>query len=264
MCDAFSAGFDLILFAGQSNMAGRGSADEAPICQPGTVWEYRAVTAPGALYPLNEPFGKHENIIGLINDNEKKSGSLVSAFAAEYHRLTGRAIVAVSASQGGTSSLEWRDRLVSDAAARIEQAKAWLTSQGYEPANTIVLWCQGETDGDLAVSAESYRNNFTEIWRCLRAAGAGCCGLVQIGHFNRTMAPEDLRDERYAVIRDEQLRIAREIPGVFLAGSFERYEGLMKDAFHYRQQAYNEVGKEAGRALAAYLRGMASAPADCR
>ena len=246
--------FDLILFAGQSNMAGRGCVEDAAVCPPGVAWEYRAVTDPDHLHPLIEPFGQHENIPGLIDDGGKKTGSMVSAFVAEYHRLTGRSVVGVSASKGGTSSQEWRDGLVQDAATRLEQATAWLKAHGMTPQHTLALWCQGETDGDYAVPAEEYRRNFEAIWLRLRSAGASCCGLIQIGHFNRTMYPEDLRDEQYDVIRKEQLRIAGELPEVFLAGSFAPYEQQMKDAFHYCQRAYNDVGMEAAQKAADYLR----------
>lgn len=253
MHEALSAGFDLILFAGQSNMAGRGDAQQAPLCPPGAAWEYRAVTEPHTLHPLSEPFGINENIPGLIDDGEKKSGGLVSAFAAEYHRLTGRAVVGISASQGGTSSGEWRDHLAADAAMRLQRAKAWLNPQGLMPVHAFVLWCQGETDGDHGVTAEEYRSNFEKIWVRLQAAGAACCGLIQIGHFNRGLFPADDRDERYAVIRQAQLSIVKEMPGVFLAGSFAPHEALMKDAFHYCQQAYNAVGCEAARHAAAEM-----------
>lgn len=36
----------LIMFMGQSNMAGRGTAEQAPAVPDGTGYEYRAVTAP--------------------------------------------------------------------------------------------------------------------------------------------------------------------------------------------------------------------------
>ena len=52
---------DVVLFMGQSNMAGRGVADMAPRVQPGMGYEYRAITAPDRLVPLQEPFGKEEN-----------------------------------------------------------------------------------------------------------------------------------------------------------------------------------------------------------
>lgn len=87
---------DLVLFAGQSNMAGRGCAAEAAPCPEEAGWEYRAVSAPDALYPIGEPFGRHENVPGALDDGEKKTGSMVSAFAAAYYRLSGRRLVCVS------------------------------------------------------------------------------------------------------------------------------------------------------------------------
>ena len=140
--------------------------------------------------------------------------------------------------------------LAQDAAARLLQAREWLQAQGLTPGRTFALWCQGETDGDHAVSAADYRANFASVWQCLQSAGAERCGLIQIGHFNRGMFPADGRDAQYAVIRAEQLRMAAELPGVFLAGSFAPHEALMKDAFHYCQQAYDLVGREAARAAA--------------
>ena len=41
---------DLIVFAGQSNMAGRGDAEDAPECLPGAGYEYKAVSAPEDLF----------------------------------------------------------------------------------------------------------------------------------------------------------------------------------------------------------------------
>ena len=138
---------------------------------------------------------------------------------------------------------------------RLQQAKAWLNTQGLTPAHILVLWCQGETDGDHAVTAEEYRSNFGYIWQRLQEAGAECCGLIQIGHFNRKLYPDDSRDAQYAIIRAEQLRITEDMPKVFLAGSFEPHEALMKDAFHYNQQAYNSVGKTVAMNVTAKIGG---------
>ena len=79
---------DLFLFAGQSNMAGRGVScdrfpEKAPPVIPGAGWEYRAVSAPGRLFPITEPFGENENRSGGISEN-LKSGSMVSAFVNAF------------------------------------------------------------------------------------------------------------------------------------------------------------------------------------
>ena len=251
---------DLILFAGQSNMAGRGNAIDAPYCPQEAGLEYRAISAPERLFPIAEPFGLHENVPGQIDDDAKKSGSLVSAFVARYHQLTGRTVIAVSASEGGTSTQQWLDGLASDAASRLAQARGFLESSGFVLQNIFVLWCQGETDGDYAVSAAQYIQNFGRIWQMFRAAGAQCCGLIQIGHYNQSVYPEGrygisgtVLDAQYGVIRDAQRKIVSSDTDVFSAGSFAPYEGQMKDQFHYRQCAYNEVGEEAAEKCAAYL-----------
>lgn len=246
---------DLVLFAGQSNMAGRGCAAEAAPCPEEAGWEYRAVSAPDALYPIGEPFGRHENVPGALDDGEKKTGSMVSAFAAAYYRLSGRRLVCVSASKGGTSSQAWEDGLAADAAARLARALGYLRAVGRTPQHTLVLWCQGETDGDYTVTAAQYRSRFERIWTRLRQAGAERCGLIEIGHFNKRVFPQGLYgltgeqlDAQYAVIRTAQRQIVRKVDGVFPAGSFEPHEAEMKDEFHYRQSAYNAVGTAAARA----------------
>lgn len=239
-------------------MAGRGEASLAPICQKGIGWEYRAVTCPDRLCPLEEPFGIRENRIAGIDDGERKTGSLVSAFAIEYHRLTGRTMVGVSASQGGTSSAQWCNTLIYDAIRRFQEAQKVLDREGNTPCHGFVLWCQGETDGDHGVSVEQYRNNFLRIWKLLQSAGLQACGLIQIGHYNAAQLPECKKtiahqmEKNYAVLRDEQQRLSQQIPDVFFAGSFAPHIDLMQDEFHYRQAAYNAVGITAAQAAANY------------
>ncbi len=58
---------ELFLFAGQSNMAGRGITsprfpEKAPECLAGAGYEFRAISDPTRLYPLEEPFGAAEII----------------------------------------------------------------------------------------------------------------------------------------------------------------------------------------------------------
>ena len=106
-------GIDLVLFIGQSNMAGRGIVStqwpqEAPKLIEGAAWEYRAITTPDRLMPLEEPFGVDENKADGINDvfadqKKAKTGSLVTAFCNAYYEETGRVIVGVSASKGGST-----------------------------------------------------------------------------------------------------------------------------------------------------------------
>lgn len=85
--------YDLILFAGQSNMAGRGIVTDkwpqkAPVLVKGAGYEYRAITAPDRLCPIEEPFGADENNPDGIFEPGMKTGSMVTAFVNEYYKLT--------------------------------------------------------------------------------------------------------------------------------------------------------------------------------
>lgn len=248
---------DLAIFMGQSNMAGRGEAAEAAQCDSRAGFEFRAVSDPGRLYPIREPFGVSENRSEGIDDGARKTGSMVSAFAGRYFEKTERPLVAVSASVGGTTSGRWAMSLVQDAAQRLKLARGFLDAQGIRMAHIFMVWCQGESDGDNGVSGQAYRDNFFHIYTKMQAQGVEKCACIQIGHFNYLKYPDGIRglegkglDLQYGVIRDEQEAICRESRDILLAASFSDYLTAMKDPFHYCQGAYNEVGFQAADAFA--------------
>lgn len=290
---------DLIIFAGQSNMAGRGNAGREVSCEAYMGQEFRAVGDPERLYPIEEPFGIKENNPHGIDDGRKKTGSMVSAFVRKYYELTGHAVIAVSASKGGSSSADWIRAYAADAAMRLRRARAYLDAKDIGIAHTYVLWSQGETDGDKGLDSEQYFKCFQTIWGILREAGAEKCFLIQTGHFNYAAYPRGAKgikgaelDRRYGVIRRTQERMCVNacegsgrsekgefpaiggkeglfrtdlaghlnadtvtcLPDVYMAASFEPYLDMMKDQYHYRQQAYNEVGETAAENMAHILR----------
>lgn len=249
---------DLAIFMGQSNMAGRGSKLEAVVCNDRAGFEFRPISDPTRLYPVCEPFGLSENNPQGIDDGSKKTGGLVSAFTNRYFQITGRPLVAVSASQGGTTSAQWAAHLVQDAANRLRLSKSYLSAQGISASHTFMVWCQGESDGDNKVSAEAYTSNFSSIYAKMRDQGVEACALIQIGHFNYLKYPEGINglegsklDLQYGVIRDAQEAICRESKNILLAASFTGYLTAMKDPYHYHQRAYNEAGIRAAEAAAA-------------
>ena len=71
---------DLFIFMGQSNMAGRGDLPETISCIPEAGFEFRAISDPSRLYPVEEPFGYRENNPEGIDDGTKKSGGRVPSF----------------------------------------------------------------------------------------------------------------------------------------------------------------------------------------
>lgn len=252
--------YDLFLFAGQSNMAGRGITSgrwpqTAPALTPGAGYEYRAVSDPAQLHEVKEPFGVNENNPDGIYEPGRKTGSMVTAFINAYYAETGIPVIGVSASRGGSAIGEWqgnRDYL-SDALMRLERAENYLREQKTAVRRRCMLWCQGETDGDLGTSGEAYKAGFANMLSQLRKKGIEICFLITIGEYNGN------RGFDYSQIRQAQLELAEEVPDVKLVcDDFHtmRARGLMKDEFHYYQQAYNEVGAAAGRAAGAFMKGM--------
>lgn len=255
---------DLALFAGQSNMSGRGEAAKAVMCDVDAGFEYKAISNPNILVPVTEPFGLNEDKAGEIADYDstgktKRSGSMVSAVVDEYYKQTGRQLVAVSASIGGTSTAQWKEKYIGDAVGRLDAAKGFLTANGIRIGRIFVVWCQGETDGDNNVSAQTYTENTKELLRRMQEHGAQQCFMVQTGHYNYVDYPNGNNgidgaafDQRYGVIRTAQEELCANEETFVMAGSLEPYISSMKDQYHYWQSAYNEVGKTVGKTIAGF------------
>ena len=243
---------DLILFAGQSNMAGRGITSErwpqeAPELTDGAGYEYRAITEPDRLSPIEEPFGVDENNPDGIFEPGMKTGSMVTAFVNEYYKRTHMPVLAVSASKGGSAISEWQGNndYLSDAIERFQKAMAYAQKNHIHIRHKYVLWCQGETDGDRSTDMEDYGRMFINMFSQMKEAGIEKCFLVTIGEYNGGLGYE----KNYVNIRKKQLDIVKSTQDIVLVcDEFHKMKarGLMKDDFHYYQHAYNEVGTMAG------------------
>jgi hypothetical protein len=247
---------DLVMFMGQSNMAGRGITsttwtEAAPNIISGAGYEFRVITDPTKLYPMAEPFGVNEND-SLINDGTMKTGSMVTAFTNAYYKTTKIPIVGVSASQGGQSITTFQNNNdhLTGAINRLNTTVTWLANNGYTIRHKYMVWCQGETDGDNAMSGATYTTYFQTMLNTMLSAGIEKCFLVRIGNYNGAGG------QTYTNIINAQTQIAQTNKNVVmvttdLAGMKAR--GLMKDDFHYYQAAYNEFGTYAGVNTALYV-----------
>lgn len=249
---------DMFLFMGQSNMAGRGIVTDihnegVPALTKGAGYEYRAVSAPDRLYPISEPFGCLENRKGGIDDGDMKTGSMVTAFANAYFKETAVPIIGISASKGGSRIDQWQPGgdFLNDTIARMNAASEFLHTNHYLVRHKFMLWCQGESDGDIAKPGEQYRREFECMLEVMLKAGVEKCFLIRIGHYN------GLGSQDYSEIMSIQDKITQENPNVVMVSeSFAKMKerGLMKDDFHYYQEAYNIVGREAGENTARYVK----------
>ena len=113
-----------------------------------------------------------------------------------------------------------------------------------------MVWCQGESDGDRHISAEEYKTLFGTMLDAMTRAGIERCFLCRIGEYNG-----DKEEIDYSEIIRAQTEICQEDARVVMATTVlcgMKARGLMKDAFHYYQAAYNEMGKYAGTNAALY------------
>lgn len=251
---------DLILFAGQSNMAGRGSTDtthseDAPTVIPGAGYEFKSITDPTQLYPITEPFGYAENATddgSGIYDGTNKTGDIVPSFVNAYYENNGNVpVVGVSASEGGSSSSEWLPTTgnnFTDLATRVNTARTWLVDNGYSIRHQYVLWCQGESDGDdIAAGRETLQNyidNVNAIIAGFINLGLEKVLLIRIGNCNKTG-----ETTRYTNIIEAQTELAQTDKRVVMVScdfAGMQADGLMKDDFHYYQEGYNITGNSAG------------------
>lgn len=241
---------DLIMFMGQSNMSGTGgNAKYAPKVPEGHGYEFRAISDPTRLYPIEEPFGLYENEPGAIEDMPiAKNGSLVSSFANKYYELTGVPVVAVSASSGGRDTDFWMSKkVVDDFSERQKRAQVWLESNDYYIRKQYVIWLQGESDAEDGLTTEQYNQNMDNIIRPLFIGGVQKVFMITPG---RTLTGKYFYDS----IVYAQINMCRDSGYYALATTVLNSVSTeyMIDEFHYNQSVLNVAGSEAAESAAYY------------
>ena len=241
---------DLIFFMGQSNMSGAGGdASAAPYVPEEAGMEFRAVSDPTRLYPITEPFGLNENDpTGLHEYPGAKKGSLVSAFVNEYHRRTGRRVVAVSVSMGATDMTTWKtEGVISDVKNRFDKSVSYLKTNGYNIGHIYALWLHGESDAIEGTDPEVYRTALDDIMRPLFIGGLQKVFIIMPG---RTI---DYKDIFLNIIKmQKQICAESGYYGVATTILTKVSSEYMKDQYHYNQHVLNMVGIDAARAVAYY------------
>lgn len=239
---------DLVVFMGQSNMAGRGVASEAPVVQEGHGYEFRAVSDPTKLYNIVEPFGVNENR-GEMSEN-MKTGSLVSAFVESYYSYTKVPIVGVSAAQGGKPIDWWATggSPLNETITRYKAAQKYLNDNGYTIRHQYMVWLQGETDAGRGMSGETYKTKLIELFNQMKAQGIEKSMVIRIGD---RQSNETLHDE---IIKAQTELCAQSDDFVMISGKLAAIPlNQMKDDAHYKQYQYNFVGDDAGKNMAYYV-----------
>ena len=247
---------DLFIFMGQSNMSGRGVASEAPEVPEGWGFEYKAISDPGKLLHMVEPFGLYEdNATSGVDDSNgengnKRKGSSVSALTIAYYQHTNVPVVGVSCSKGGTSTTFWKvgGKPLNDAIARQLAAEQWLTDNGYTIRNNYMFWLQGESDNSM--SPDIYKSNLISIVKeMIEKTGVTNCMMLRVGQQNTATAT---KKNNIIEAQTELCQTYTEfvMASTLIAGFPD--DGLMKDTWHYTQEGYNILGTDAGKNVAFY------------
>ena len=245
---------DLFIFMGQSNMSGRGDASLAPTVPEGWGYEYKAISRPGELLHMTEPFGLNEDnsdsgVYDGIGDNgPKRKGSSVAALTIAYYKKTQVPVVGVSCSKGGTSTSFWKvgGKPLNDAIQRQLATEKWLTENGYIIRNNYMFWLQGESDRGLTV--EQYKANLTSIVKeMIKKTGVTHCMMLRVGQPKSGTATTNnnpLKAQTELCKQYKEFVMASTLTASFVD------DGLMKDDWHYTQEGYNILGTDAGNNVA--------------
>ena len=243
---------DLVIFMGQSNMSGRGVASQAPVVPEGHGYEFRAYSDPTKLYHAQEPFGVTENNPKGVSENSPKTGSMVSALMNSYYENRGVPIVGVSCSRGNTDIAYWAPggAALNDAISRYNTAKKWLKDNGYAIGRTFMVWCQGEADNSK--TAKYYNDSLDAlIDEMIDKTGIEFCAVVRIA--NLLSGKTGLLD----TIIKAQTEFCKTSDKAILASAKAAGFGADKmksDGTHFSQEGYNEVGADAGKNIASYIK----------
>lgn len=253
---------DVFIFMGQSNMAGRGIQYEESIpCAEGHGYEYRAVSGndtDGWLYPVKEPFGKtegNEQMEDVGGSGDKKSGSMVSSFCENYYETCGVPIVAISASVGGTSIQLWGEgtTFFKESRRRLDSCLDYLQSVGTRVRHINMVWCQGETDGQLIPQGFDYAAALKDMFTAFRGTKEGRivenCFIVTPSEYSSGKI-----NENKVAISNIQINMCETENNFVLASvKFRNVPLELRDDPHFYQGVYNVVGWDAGARAAQYL-----------
>lgn len=247
----------LFLVAGQSNCVGMGDASLSVVCDTSWAFEYKA--SHNSLAPLKDPVGEN-----YFSFQQASTGSAWPSFAYNYHRLTSDTIVLVPAARGGSSCNKkaeipndgtWdtsgKILLFPDAVTKTKMAeqKTGLSLSG-------IIWIQGERDANAINSRQLTEDEFKKSMEDLISRFRDKLGASVPFYIVQTGVYVHHPVEGFNTVRKVQQWLADNMPQVFIAyGDANKFPGQdwMKDEIHYKQAAYNEIGKQ----VAAFIAGKA-------
>lgn len=239
---------DLILFAGQSNMTGRGNASLAPALVDGAGYECKTVTNVNRLNPITEPFGLGQDS-GTMRDGNLRTGSMVTAFVNEYYKGTQVPVVGVSATVVGSGRVSWSTTHYKEAAKRLNKAQSALKKKGIKIRHIYMVYMQGENDGFAGSTTKEYTQSLKLMYRNLKKkTDVEACLLIRIGTYipKPSLYDRVIKAQTQLCKTDKDFVLISAKAASFSAGYYQ------EDGLHLTQKALNVLGKDAGKYAALY------------
>ena len=259
---------DIIIFGGQSNMAGQSGSLIPNECIDG-CFEYRYLT--DSIIPLKNPNGEYIFTDGTegtpwtgdgIADEEgflrwhgtialggASDGctNLIPAFCRAYREACGHDVLAVPVAKGATHVRDWLSGTKCNEIL-IKKAKCAIAKCD-NAGNILFVWFQGENDQVNSTPPERYEQTLIELKNSLKAElGIRRFGIIRVGRF-----ANDIRDE--AIMNAQENVCAKDGDFAMLtriaASLCEKSECMNPDAAgHFNAQALECIGEQAGSRFA--------------
>lgn len=241
---------DLVIFAGQSNMAGGGGdAGSAPAVPKDQGYEFRYGKCPTGLYNITEPFGIYQN--GFLSDPDGiRKGSLVSAFSNTYFKSTGVPVLAFSATRSGSPISYWQAAPVqAELIQKFDLVNAWCQSNHVNIRRRYLVWLQGETDAMTGMNTATYEANLASVFNPLFNRGLEQVFIITIGQAAGVPCA-------YDNIANAQLHLCQTDPRFSLGTDVLRSlpAAYTPDTIHYNQSALNTAGSQAASVAALFTK----------
>lgn len=239
---------DLILFAGQSNMTGRGDVSQAPKLTDGAGYECKTITDVNNLEPITEPFGMGQDR-GAMSDGNLRTGSLVTAFTNAYYKQTKVPLVGVSATVVGSGRVSWSTLHYKEAARRLNLAKKSLKKKKLKIRHTYMVYMQGENDAFAGCSVNEYQKSMKLLFKNMqKKTDVDACLVIRIGQYTKQPSLyNNVIKAQTNLCRDNKNFVLISTKAATLSNSYYAEDGI-----HINQKGLNIIGTEAGKYAGIY------------
>lgn len=225
---------DLFVIAGQSNAAGYGKDVIYDPPEMGIHLLRNCGKWDIASHPLNDSTGAEES----INYEPVNCGSSpYLSFAKEIKKQTGIPVGLIQTALGGSPLARWNPAqegdLYSNMLKKIENAGGRVKG---------VLWYQGCADTNQTSDAESYKERFLQMVKCLRDDLKDPDLPVFTFQLNRYITPpvSSYEDRNWSVIREAQREAASEGHSIYVLPTID---GNLSDMIHNSSSFNLVLGK---------------------